>query len=383
VEPVRWQLILESGASLKSVITHGQYEQRVDGAPAGVPVVSWSPPSGFGCMYGWEVEANLGGCDYWTLIGEVRTFTGLVETSFQGCYRGDRFEIPHWTGEPPTCRADVVTGDESIARADVELPGCERVAAETRYCLTLANDYSSSDGWRVTVLGLDSGRTCPLRPVDPGLTLYDEASSIGWRGELLYVCTERGLVRISLRDGSWEAAQVPCQAVAADEGRLYVMPSWRDTLSRGASFDAVYAYADYRAVLGGAYDRIYTLPTSSRMTAQGDRLFGAWHSTDTIEVVDVESGSALPPIELEDYDDWIDGMSVTADGRLVVTHWGPAGGSTVVIFDAQTGERLGELAVPEMITGLACVSRTCIRPPRRRRRPNRRRERPPRSHRRE
>jgi WD40 repeat protein len=47
------------------------------------------------------------------------------------------------------------------------------------------------------------------------------------------------------------------------------------------------------------------------------------------------------PRALEGYDDWILVMSVSDDGRLIVT--GPGGDSTVIKFDVTTGRRLGEI----------------------------------------
>ncbi len=355
VEPVRWQLVIPPGVSVARVITYGQYEQRVEGVPPGVEVTSWSPSSGFGCMYGWEVEANQGGCDYWTLIREIRAFTGLTETSFQACYNGDRFEVPHWTGEPPVCRVSTLVGDESLAPRDVHLDGCEAVAAEGDYCLTLTPDFGSSS-WNLAAIGLESGDVCVLSSIQPGLT-FGPVSSIGWRGEMLYACADQGMVRIALRDGAWEAAQIPCEAVSADTDRLYVMQSWGDPLHDPWLLEQVYAYSSYDAVLDGASDRTYHLPFSSRMTVHGDRLFGAWHATDTVDVVSLTSGTALGSIKLQGYDDWIGGIAVLDDDRLVIAGPGVAGGSTVSVFDVETGVRTHEVSVPDMIWGLACATR--------------------------
>jgi hypothetical protein len=345
-EPVRWEITLTPAASLSRIITQGYYDQEVTGAPAGVSVTHRGIEDGFGCMYGWEVSANLGGCDYWTLIRTIRHVTGLTETSFQGCYAGSEFAIPHWEGDPPSCRESEVTGDETLAREEVRFPGCEAVMAERQYCLT------TSDG-SIALLGLDSGRVCPLMETTALLSSAD-THSIAWRGEVLYACTEDGLVRISLRDGASEAVQLPCEAVADADGELLVMASFRDPLAfDAASSGAVWAYPDYLALLGGTIDRMYELSSSTRMTASRDRLFGAWHSTDTVEVRELPSGGTLDPLHLEGYDDWILGMAATDDGELVVS--GPDWGRTVVVFDARTGRRLRELVLDRPAHGLSCV----------------------------
>lgn len=355
LEPVRWQLVVQPGASLARVVTHGQYEQRVEGAPTGVPVTSWSPSSGFGCMYGWEVEANLGGCDYWTLIREIREFTGLTETSFQACYDGDRFEVPHWTGDAPACRVSTLVGDEARAPSDVRLSGCEALAAEEDHCLTLTSGFGSST-WNLAVVGVESGDLCVVSPIQPGLSL-GQPSSIGWRGEMLYACAEQGLVRIALHDGAWEAAQIPCEAVSADADRLYVMRSFRDPLYDPWLRENVDAYESYEDALAGAAVGAYALPFTSRMTVHGDRLYGAWHATDTVDVVSLTSAAALGSIKIQGYDGWIDGIALTDEDHLVVAGTDAEGGSQVSVYDVETGKRTHAVSVPQRISGLACAPR--------------------------
>ena len=104
-----------------------------------------------------------------------------------------------------------------------------------------------------------------------------------------------------------------------------------------------------------AAHRVFELPHSLRMAATGDRLYGAWFASSTVEVRELPSGRALDPLELEGYDDYIRGMAATDDGRLVVS--GPDFGRVVVIFDAQTGARLRALPLDRQAGGLSCVTR--------------------------
>jgi hypothetical protein len=99
------------------VILQGYEKQEVEGVPAGVPVLERRPEQSCGFAYGWEVQ-NGGGSEYTAMIASLRRFTGLVETSFQGCYSANRFEIPYWSGEPPTGAPTPVPGDESMPRED-------------------------------------------------------------------------------------------------------------------------------------------------------------------------------------------------------------------------------------------------------------------------
>lgn len=250
------------------------------------------------------------------------------------------------------CTSPVV-GDESIAHAAVAFPGCESVTAESRYCLT----FGLPDGFHDTtlaVLGLDSGRLCNLAEVPPELGTGNPSGSIGWRGEILYVCTEAGLVRVSLLDGSTERLPIACEAVAANDGALFVMRSFADATADHPPGE-VRVYASYDDLRADDAATTYVLQTASRLSATDDRLYAAWHSTHTVESVDPTTGAQLALIELEAYDDWVNGFSVVEDGSLVVNKY--VGGSGVLVFDAATGGRSSGAAPERPVNGLACVAR--------------------------
>jgi hypothetical protein len=275
-------------------------------------------------------------------IDDIRAITGLHESSFQGCYESGRFEVPYWSGDPPMERPTPIIADEQVAPRDVELPGCDAVTSESQYCLT-----ATSGG--ISVLGLDTGEMCSVTstsaPLDGGYT-----TSFAWRGELLYACTGAGLIRISLHDGSWEAAQVGCEAVADYDGGLLLMSDHSDPYDHGT----LRSYPDYQAVLDLAPDRTYVhRPYVSRMAVHGDRLFGAWHSTDTIDVSDLALDEPIGELGLEDYDEWVLGIAVTDDETLVLAN----GRDRIVLFDTRTGLKIREFSVSEHVTGLACTSR--------------------------
>jgi hypothetical protein len=90
-EPVEWRITLDPGASIARIFTTGFHAQRVTGVE-GVPVRH----QGFCAFaYGWEPERNEGGGEYDVLITQVRGETRLLESSFQGCYAGAEFTVPH------------------------------------------------------------------------------------------------------------------------------------------------------------------------------------------------------------------------------------------------------------------------------------------------
>jgi hypothetical protein len=343
--PVRWEITLEPGAVLSRVIVgHSTFLQEISGVPSGVPREQLTEDGP--CFYGWEVGSNLGGCDYWTAIRAIRRAIGLTETSFQGCSGGSAFTIPHLDGDPPFCRESGVVGDESRERKDVIFPGCEDVTAESTYCLTTIEGA-------IALLGLDSGRVC--RVVDTTVLPGFDTHSISWRGEVVYVCTDDGLVRISLRDGVSETAQLPCEGVANAGDQLLVLPHGGDQPARAAFVAAhVWAYTGYEAVLAGLVEQTYVLPHSLRLTATPNRLYGSWFASDNVVVVEIPSGRELDTIFLEGYDDHIDGLAVTDAGELIVV--GTVFSERVFVFDAETGARRRELVLDQPISGLSCVT---------------------------
>ena len=93
-EPIQWDIVMTPGASLAGVIAQGYYMPVVTGVPAGVPVTIGGYDRMCSCGYGWEPERRTGGCDTALTIGSARVQTGIVETSFQGCYQAFEFNVP-------------------------------------------------------------------------------------------------------------------------------------------------------------------------------------------------------------------------------------------------------------------------------------------------
>lgn len=341
-EGMLWRITLDPGARLSRVILNGYYKQEVEGVPPGVPILERDPSQACGYAYGWEVEHNTGGGSYNAMIASLRQLTGLVETSFQGCYAGNRFEVPYWSGDPPTGAPTPVPGDEDVPRSDVVFPGCGAVTAEAGYCLTTTPGS-------VSVVGLESGNVC--RVADSTVEyLGHDVSSLSWRGEILYVCPHaQGLVRISLRDGSWQSMQAECESVADYDGGLLVGEDYFRTLSLYPSLaDVLTGTPAATYSFGGGYSRIAT---------SGDTFYGAWHSTDELVVGDLDSGQTLPPLHLEGFDGWVHGIAKTNAGELVVIgDYAAPFRKALFFFDAMSGAQLRTVPVSDWIGGLACVS---------------------------
>jgi hypothetical protein len=90
-QPTIWRI--DSSAKLDAVYLYGYETQRIEGVSKSVRIERATKPD-FVCTYGWEPNQNTGGCYYTKMISTVRKATGLIESSFQGCYAGGEFDIP-------------------------------------------------------------------------------------------------------------------------------------------------------------------------------------------------------------------------------------------------------------------------------------------------
>ncbi|HEY0302509.1 MAG TPA: hypothetical protein VGC36_14285, partial [Rhizomicrobium sp.] len=341
-EPIDWELTVAPGAVLERVIVQGYGAARLHGVPDGVPVQVVDREHICSYGYGWEVEHNGGGGNYRALLAELRALTGLTETSFQGCYTGDSFTVPHWLAAVPPPTAAPVLGDETLPRAAVSFPTCAAQTAESRYCLAAV-----SGG--LAVLGLDSGAVCRLAA--PRALPGNWSGSLAWRGEIAYLCSAIGLIRVSLRDGAWEAAQVPCAAVS-DYGDALLLLS---DLSTSTSTPLA-AYASYADVVGGTPSHRYQAGYGfTRFTTDGERLYGAWHATAALDIIDLGSGTAQPPLPLAGHDGWVAGLSLVDAQTLAIATWPP---NEVRFFDAASGASRGSIALDdgETVEGLSCIA---------------------------
>jgi len=276
----------------------------------------------------------------------------LLLVSARPAAGGERLE------EPPA-----LSGREDLPRERLRFRGCERQQRERGgYCLTTV-------GGQPSVLGLSSLSLCPI---DTPLTF--EADAFAWRGEVLYFCTGRlgGVVaRASLVDGSIvELPDLPCSAVTSYLGGILV----RGDSSSFLDHRGYLWFRDGDALLSGAPDAVHpTLVWDSGPIATGGTLMlSAWHSTDTLNVVDLRAQRLRDPIVLEGFDDWVRGLSVLGDGRIVVIGGGT--GDRFLVF-RRDGRLLDTAPVathpalpfplPGLAAGLSCLPDVARQVPRR------------------
>ena len=206
-------------------------------------------------------------------------------------------------------------------------------------------------GSQLAILGLDTGSICPFLGIPPqgGGTLHE---SIAWMDNYLYFCGGgyNKLIRVDITTGTTEEAFVYCQAVSNYGNKILVEPDW----SEGQYFGEMWLYDTFRRAECRDPTVLSVALNNTRNTVYGDTLYTAWHSTDTIEKVALPGGAWDGDIYLENYDTWVNGMSVIDDDLLVVSASWPEG--RVAVFDVATGLSLWDVPVNQMIYGLYCMS---------------------------
>ena len=205
--------------------------------------------------------------------------------------------------------------DDSERSADgPEVPGCEHLQEQSGWCL--AFDRPSGHLW---VVGLDTRETCRVEhePVAP--TMPHNIAVLGDHVILTEQPFDGLQADIDLKTGS--AAHFEIEA----DGMLLNLTDY------DGGFIAQYVGPE---APGGVlfYEGLeeFLLHESSpldhldpriggRWATAGDTLWSAWHSTSEIERYDTESGEELPPLELDEYDNWIYGVDGLPNNRLVIT----------------------------------------------------------------
>jgi hypothetical protein len=334
-ERTHWNVQVGPGAFVERIVLSGYYAQSVN-APEGAKIESYAvdavDSNWLGYGYDWPSYYSF------DLVDKAQSLTGLELTSFRGCYAGGGFQID----TPVEIREPHVASD----KVEPTLPaGCEAIASDLRYCISM-------QGGKTVAIGLQSSTVCESET--PGITAGLGTSSLGWQGDYAYGCNyERGLVRVSLVDGSMDIAPISCDAVSVHGDDLLVMPFGSSGFEEYPLYSVVrfddFAAAARREVT----DVVEISPWASRMAVDGDRGYFAWHSTGTIETAELSDGAELSTITLEGYDDWIYGLEAL-DGMLLVV--GPSYKPGLHVFDATTGDALGILLPEYTGDGLTCVS---------------------------
>lgn len=213
---------------------------------------------------------------------------------------------------------------------------CPDVGAEQHFCVMLG--YPNT----LFAVGPDSGSLCYLGEIQGFGS--SEVSSIAVVGPNVHGCVNAQQAwRAPVLGGQVELLTTPCEALTEYQGGFLLQTEVSD--------DNLRHYADFESVgTDTPLETFWVDGNYSRISTRGDTLFTAWHATDTVDVAALPSGSPLASLSLEGFDDWIDGMSATSDGRLYVLSV-----ETVIAFDVATGEQLQQVNIPTSGTPLSAL----------------------------
>lgn len=332
-EATNWVVTADPGVTLERIVLTG-YDTSTIIAPAGVPLVQVDQ-LGYYSGYTWPSYRTTG------LVDAAEAYSGLTLTSFRGCYNPDTFQIDDvGVVEPPHTLTN--------QGAPMPIPGCEAIATESAYCLTTDSLTQSA-----TMLGLDSETSCGNVPLPTDLV---ENASLGWRGDYLYTCQyDMGLIRMSLVDGTVDVAPIWCEAVTSYNDDLLAFV----VLDEGEPFPQLVRFNSFNDAATRNPAHVFALePWASRLATNGEQAYFSWHSAAEVLTSELLDGAPITPIALGGgYDDWIMGLDVLDDGRMLIGGWFSAA-EDVYVFDAATGAATGALQFDglEGIGGLDCVS---------------------------
>lgn len=230
------------------------------------------------------------------------------------------------------------------AAPDAVAAACPDIAAEPMACLVLA-----APG-QLLALSPATGALCPVTHLTLPIADPAPTSLAVLEGDVYYCDHELGLVRASAATGEATSAPYACYSVTAWQGKLLVSPLWSD--------DTLELYPSFDAVLAGAPEAVFTSPAdNSRMTVRGDALYTTPYVASEVQRFQLPAVDPLPPLALEGFNDWVDGMWVSDDGaRLLILSFDPSP-DQLVTFDLATGAAVASVPVAQeggMAGGLHC-----------------------------
>jgi hypothetical protein len=343
----RWTITVDVATAIRRIVVVGSPGPIVN-APAGIPIEFRGSP-------------NVGPAGDITVdpavIQEIaERSTGLVTTSYHGCFQSTGFAISDLETldlcQPSFAQRDVVETSACADRPFVPT-SCANVPRESAECLTMSIDKQA-----LVRIGLDTGRGCIAAPtVDDG-TMGTSFARIG--ADLFYCNTGVTLRRQPLDGGSTEDIPMGCLSVAASqEGELVVAVTTADFDNLVA--DELRVYRDLAAIRADAPDRTWAVaPTGNETAATAivNRtvfLAGTGHSATT---VNLDTG-ACGEVDFTDYEDDIMGIGSPSRDTLAVL--ARADDRRIVLFDAGSGAQLRSVVLDQgagwgFLHGLDCTS---------------------------
>lgn len=175
-------------------------------------------------------------------------------------------------------------------------------------------------------------------------------SSIGFAEGFVYYCDDNGtLARMPTAGGTAESAPVPCDSVAAQGSRLFVLTARQQRIT---------VYRNFVDAMAERSERLITPSEAGLLMNVRDlEIFVSHHTGNEVRVMSTETGASLRHIALEGHDDAIHGLVVRGGELFVSTRDG-----VIKVFDATNGRLLRTLTGEGDVQGLACTGRNSAPP---------------------
>lgn len=357
-EPVRWTVTAQPGATVERVILNGYYDQEAVVAE-GVAVESYTYETNqsalFDTAHTWSLAWGLGNPQAPVAIVEAEAQRPL--TTFAGCYRASNFTLHEDASVSVDCSEGALSYHVN--------PPCQHSSVDFLDTGTTSDNVdfipdSTADAWCWMLEPTDYG-TLTLHQIDPadGSTFavadFDSSereptSSFHTFGMALmngrlafsgYMGNEFQWGQIDLGTGLLTVAGTSnnVEAVTSNGSGLIARC--------GGSFGNLCIFENFLDLAQDNPSRrvAATELWGSVFTARGNLVYSARGSGNEVVVHDLPSGDKLRTIELEAFDDWNWGISLTADRLYLAANNSNESPACIVTFDPETGAQLNQVCV--------------------------------------
>lgn len=192
-------------------------------------------------------------------------------------------------------------------------PVPESLRKESSVCWTL---FTEGDKLALHAVGMDSGMQARVMMFEnPNDAFFHFGSALAYDGASTMVAKIEGTNGASLivLDLEAQAAKLSQTIEGFSDSVTYhdgswLMPRPSSPESRLAVFDSVESLLAQAPV-----GKHLASTTNGRVQAYEGILYTSAHSTDRLDLVNLENGESLGSVELEGYDEWVRGIGITDD----------------------------------------------------------------------
>ncbi len=226
---------------------------------------------------------------------------------------------------------DADTDTDADADADADTDVCDTgPPPESTWCLTV-----DAAGQEMVLLEVElpSGDVQEIGRYSVGTTSSMHTGGLAYDGSSLVMSVYNG------NNFQWLRVDLATGAGTWGPSTGSISVTWDGTWYLVAGSDLA-AYPDWSALIAGRAAWTASASGYSRVGAGDGGLFGAWHSTESVRVLDPVTGDYLSTLELEDYDTWVWGIGYAGGYLHLIDDGRQESYQRIVRFDPDTGEQI-------------------------------------------